>query len=49
MRLLPIPRFDKLAGDLGSLGPMCLHDDEASGELYRRLDVRNHFQPILTS
>src|SRR5690606_14838450 len=49
MCTLPIPSLDKLARDFGPLGPMSLDDDEAPDELYPRLDVGHHLQPILAS
>src|SRR5690606_31560445 len=49
MSALPIPMLDRLPGDLGSLGSVRLDDDEATDELYPRLDVGHHLQPILAS
>ena len=45
----PIPTLDKLAGDLGPFGPERLDHDEATHELYRRLNVGHHFQALLAA
>ena len=44
-----VPLVDTITGDLVPFWSVCLNDDESPNQLYRRLKVGHHLEPILSS